>query len=140
MPTRSSSGARDAGASTPAEVDALLAALDHPQKDVIVAVRQVILGAEASIREGVKWNAPSFRTTEWFATFHLRAKDGVRVIMHFGAKQGGGKGARGVVRDPDALLEWLADDRAAVRFADMADVDAKRAAFAAVIREWLPYV
>ena len=28
------------------------------------------------IREGVNWNAPSFRTTEYFATTNLREKDG----------------------------------------------------------------
>jgi hypothetical protein len=38
---------------------------------------------------GTKWNAPSFRTTEFFATLNLRAKDGVDrvwLVLHLGAK------------------------------------------------------
>ena len=70
----------------PQDVESFLAALNHPMKPEILAVRQTILGADPSITEGIKWNAPSFRTTEWFATFHLRAKVGLQVILHLGAK------------------------------------------------------
>jgi len=63
-------------ASAPENVEAFLASLDHPFKPEILALRQVILGADPSIAEGIKWNAPSFRTSEYFATMHLRAKDG----------------------------------------------------------------
>jgi hypothetical protein len=52
--------------------------------------RQIILDADASIAEGIKWNAPSFYTSEYFATIQLRAKDGVQVILHLGAKWWGG--------------------------------------------------
>ncbi|MEQ1612074.1 MAG: hypothetical protein ABL904_04925 [Hyphomicrobiaceae bacterium] len=52
-----------------------------------MALRKVILGADPSISDGVKWNAPSFCTTEYFATINLRAKAGVEVILHFGAKR-----------------------------------------------------
>ena len=57
---------------TPAgEVDALMAALDHPGKDGIELLRQAILGIDPRIREEVKWNAPSFRLEDHFATFKL---------------------------------------------------------------------
>ena len=69
------------------EVEAFLEKLDHPRKPEIEALRRIILGAHASVHEGIKWNAPSFRTTEYFATFHLRAKDGVALIFHRGAKK-----------------------------------------------------
>jgi hypothetical protein len=66
-------------ASAPENVETFLASLDHPFKQEILALRQIFLGADPSIAEGIKWNAPSFRTSEYFATFHLRAKDGVQV-------------------------------------------------------------
>lgn len=127
-------------ASTPAEVDAFLAALDHPHKAEILALRQIILAADPRIAEGIKWNAPSFRTSEWFATFHLRGRGGVQIILHFGARVRDKSGARAAIADPHSLLEWLADDRASAKFRDFGDVDAKRSAFAEIIRQWIEHV
>jgi hypothetical protein len=122
------------------DVEAFVAALDHPRKEEIVALRRIILDADPSIGEGIKWNAPSFRTSEYFATFHLREKDGVRVILHFGAKKRDATPPRDAVADPESLLEWLAADRASVRFRDLGDVEAKEAAFSSLIRQWIEYV
>ena len=122
------------------EVETFLDALDHPHKPEILAIRPIILGVDPRISEGIKWNAPSFRTGEWFATFHLRAKDGLRLILHFGAKKRDGLAPRTAIADPESLLEWLADDRAAAKFRDLADVEAKQTAFAAVIRQWIEHV
>jgi hypothetical protein len=127
-------------ASAPESVEAFLASLEHPFKQEILALRQIILGADPSIAEGIKWNAPSFRTSEYFATFHLRAKDGVQVILHLGAKKRDDLPSELAIADPESLLEWLAKDRASVRFRDMKDIDAKRAAFAKVVRQWLQHV
>ncbi|HQX23347.1 MAG TPA: DUF1801 domain-containing protein, partial [Pseudomonadota bacterium] len=66
------------------DVDAFLGQLDHPLKDGIEALRGIILGASAGISEGIKWNSPSFRTTEWFATVNIR-KDALMLILHLGA-------------------------------------------------------
>lgn len=128
------------GASGPESVEDFLAALDHPFKPEILALRQILLGADPGIAEGIKWNAPSFRTTEYFATFHLRAKDGVQVILHLGAKTRDTATTGIAIADPDALLEWLAKDRASARFHDLQEIEAKRSAFEAVIRQWIRYV
>lgn len=127
-------------ASAPESVEEFLATLDHPFKLEILALRQILLGADPSIAEGIKWNAPSFRTTEYFATFHLRAKDGVQVILHLGAKTRATATTGIAIADPDALLEWLAKDRASARFHDLQEIEAKRSAFEAVIRQWIRYV
>jgi hypothetical protein len=124
------------GAST-ADVDAFLAALDHPHTTEIHALRRIILDADPSIGEGIKWNAPSFRTSEWFATFHLRAKEGVQVILHLGAKRRDGANPRAAIAGPESLLEWLAEDRASIRFRDMNEVDARRIALKSLIRQWI---
>ncbi|MGZ8490966.1 MAG: DUF1801 domain-containing protein [Gemmatirosa sp.] len=128
------------GAAAPAEVDALLATLDHPRTPEIQALRRLILGADARIGEGVKWNAPSFRTSEWFATFHLRARDGVQVVLHLGAKVRADADVRARIADPQALLDWRSADRAIATFRDLPDVAARGAAFADVVREWIAHV
>ena len=127
-------------AAAPDVVESFLAALEHPHRAEILALRQLILGADGRIGEGIKWNAPSFRTSEWFATFHLRARGGVQVILHFGARVRDGSAARDAIADPHGLLEWLGPDRASVKFRDMDDVQAKRSAFTAVVREWIEHV
>lgn len=122
-------------ADSTAAVDELMSSLEHPHKGAIEAIRQAIRGADPRIAEGVKWNAPSFRTTEYFATTHLRTKNGVGVIFHFGAK------AREIgavaVEDPEGMLTWLAKDRAMVTFAGLADVQARAPALQAIVRQWI---
>ena len=126
---------------TPAEqVAAFLAALDHPLKPVIVALREVILSADPGIAEGIKWNAPSFHTAEHFATFHLRARDGVQIMLHLGAKPRDTAQTGIAIGDPAGLLAWLAKDRAAVTFRDLNEVETRRDAFTAIIRQWIGYV
>lgn len=121
------------------DVDAFLASLDHPRNAEILALRRIILGADPGIAEGIKWNAPSFRTSEWFATFHLRAKAGVQIILHLGAKKTDAS-PRQSIADPSALLEWLGDDRATVKFRDADDIESKLSAFADLVREWIGHV
>ncbi len=137
-PPASKPGKRAAPA--PEDVDAFIAALDHPHRPEILALRQVILGADPAVAEGIKWNAPSFRTSEWFATFHLRARDGVQVILHLGAKKRADAAEVAAVADPEGLLEGLAADRASVKFRDLADVEARGPAFAALVRRWIAHV
>jgi hypothetical protein len=120
-------------------VDAFLAALDHSYKAEILALRQLILAADPSIREGIKWNAPSFHTTEYFATFHLRAKAGVQLILHLGAKVRDNTTGM-TIADPQSLLTWLAKERASISFHDLAEIRAQQTAFQALIRAWIVHV
>lgn len=136
--TRKKTAKRSAPA--PEDVETFLSSLEHPFKQEILALRQAILGADPRIAEGVKWNAPSFHTSEYFATFHLRAKDGVQLILHLGAKKRDTAISGIEVADPNGSLKWLAKDRASVKFRDLKDVEARRAAFVALIREWIKHV
>lgn len=125
------------GARTDPAVIAFLRDLEHPLKVEIDAVRQLILDVSPEIREGLKWNAPSFHTTEHFATFNLRTPDRVRVILHTGAKAKATAKTGVRVEDPAGLLEWLARDRCLVTFSDAEDIQARGPALQAVLREWM---
>ena len=84
-----------------------MAALVHPRKAEVEALRRIVRGASPAVREGIKWNVPSFRTTEYFATFHLRVKgadDRVRLIFHTGAKVKASATEGVAVADPAGLL------------------------------------
>lgn len=119
-------------------VEAFLADLDHPLKPVILALRQSLLQTDAAIGEAVKWNAPSFHTSEHFATMHLRQADAVQLILHLGAKKRAMP--KDAIDDPQQLLTWLGSDRATLKFISMDDVNAKRTVLQAMIRQWMRYV
>ncbi len=129
--------AKEEGSRTDPAVVAFLRDLEHPLKEEIEAVRQLILDVGPEVREGIKWNAPSFRTTDHFATFNLRAKDRVNLILHMGAKVKATAATGVKVDDPAGLLEWLAKDRCIVTLQDGADVRARGAALQAILREWI---
>ena len=132
--------ARLAGADTTDAVDAFMASLKHPFKAEIESIRGMILGAAPGIHEGIKWNSPSFRTTEYFATVNLREKSGIGVILHLGAKVKKLPAGGVAIADPGKLLTWLGKDRAMVEFTDTSDLKAKKAGFAKIIRQWVTYV
>lgn len=117
-------------------VDEFIRKLKHPMKPELEAVRAIILAASPKIAEGIKWNAPSFRVTEYFATMNLRS-EGVMVVLHQGAKATAHSAGGLNIADPTRLLQWLAKDRAAVKFVDMSAIKAGRAAFTKIIRQWI---
>ena len=127
-------------ADTAQAVDVLLSSLKHPATAEIQMLRAIVCEVSPSIQEGVKWNAPSFRVDEYFATINLREKQGVGVVLHFGAKVRDVAAGRESIADPDRLLKWLARDRATVRFSDKDDIAARKPAFQAVLRQWIRFV
>jgi hypothetical protein len=127
-------------ADTAQAVDRFMAALEHPHKPEIEALRQGICAVDPSIAEGVKWNAPSWRTTDYFATTHLHAKTGFGLILHLGAKARDMPDGRLAIADPGGLLKWLGKDRAQVGFASAADFTARLPALQAIIRQWITHV
>ena len=122
-----------------ATVQSFIDALDHPLKGEIIVLRQLLLNTDPTISEEIKWNAPSFRTSEHFATMHLRAKDSLQLILHLGAKS---KRAvpSGAIADPENILKWLGPDRASVTFTGSGGLAQKGDALVAIIRQWITHV
>jgi hypothetical protein len=121
-------------------VTALLDANKHPLREEIDALRMIILDADGSIEEGVKWNAASFRTTEWFATLNgpKQVKEAM-IILHAGAKV---KGAdlKGRITDPTGMIKWLGADRGMITFPSRADIKVKQADLKTLIQAWIQHI
>ncbi|MBJ6979251.1 DUF1801 domain-containing protein [Luteimonas sp. MC1895] len=122
-----------------ATVQSFLAALDHPLKQEVVALRKVLLKADPKITEEVKWNAPSFKTSEHFATMHLRAKNSLQLILHLGARSKRTV-PRDAIADPHMLLKWLGPDRASIGITGREDLVQKSGPLVAIVREWIKHV
>lgn len=120
-------------------VNALLDAHDHPLRKEIDQLRNIILDADRSIKEGVKWNTASFRTEDWFATLNgpKQVKEPM-LILHAGAK------TKGIVLkdripDPEGLVKWLSNDRGQITFKGAADIKAKEKTLRAIVRAWIQH-
>lgn len=118
-------------------VVSFLKELDHPLKKEIEAVRKIMLGVSPSIQEGIKWNAPSFRTTDYFATVNLRSTDTVQLIFHTGAKVKATATTGLRIDAPTGLLKWLAKDRCMVTLGKGSKIQANRKAFEAIVGQWI---
>lgn len=133
--------ARPSGGKGSVQADPAVAAfmlkLKHPLKKEVEAVRQIILGASPTIIEGIKWNAPSFRTSEFFATIHLRTTDRVQIVFHCGAKVNDKVIAPATIPDPKKLVRWLGKERCLVTVGSGAEIAAHKAALAAIVRAWI---
>jgi len=108
------------------EVDNWFEDFEHPLKNVMLDVRQIILGADERITESIKWKTPTFSYEGNLVSFQSNAKRFVSLMFHTGAKIPGDH-------------PFLEGDAAQVRTMKIADTDElaeKRAALEAVVRAW----
>ncbi len=124
-------------ADSTAAVDRYMAELNHPHIEEVQALRTLILGINPAIGEGIKWNAPSYRLVEYFATTNLRVKGGVGIILHLGAKV---RQIAVQIDDPEKLLTWHGPNRASFVVHDMEALRARTPALKTILAQWLRYV
>jgi hypothetical protein len=108
------------------EVSAWLAQLEHPLKDVILAVRTVFLEADERITEAIKWKSPTFMYEGNLASIDPKARRHVAVLFHRGAEIPGNH----------PLLEGEGKLARYARFGGLDTVASRRDELAAVVRAW----
>ncbi len=126
-------------ANTP-EVNEFMQKLDHSMKDVLQALREAILAADTVVGEHIKWNAPSFLYTGEMAPFNPKEykryiivsnffkQDCIRLVFPSGAK----------VNDTSGMLQGdYADGRRIAHFFSLEDVEARKPALQAFIKNWI---
>jgi hypothetical protein len=117
-------------------VDRFLRNLDLPLKEEIVAVRDIIFGADKEITEHITWNAFSFcYQGQDRVTFKPHPQDRIHLIFHRGAKVRYADDFNS--EDSSGPMRRLAPDRAMVSLGDMSDVYAQKGALRKLVREWM---
>lgn len=116
-----------------------IAALEHPLKADIDALRALILATDPAVGEEMKWNSPSFHVGEHFATLRLNGREPIQLILHLGARNKAPL-PEGAIDDPAGLLRWLGPDRACVAFTAPGEVFSRRDALQAILRQWIRHV
>lgn len=124
------------------EIDQFLASKQHPLEGDIQSVRELILRADVSIREEIKWNSISFRNEhDFFATVNLRSTDSVQLVLHTGVKKKATAETGVQVADPKGLIEkWPAKDRCIITLGKGAELKANKVAMAALVKDWIRFV
>lgn len=105
----------------PNEVDGWFDDYEHPAKDAMLRVREIIL-SDDRMSETIKWKSPTFTFQGNMASFNPRTKAHVSLMFHTGASipgdhprlQGGGDAARYMRFDDLSEVEAAADEIRAV--------------------------
>lgn len=102
------------------------------------AVRALILAVEPELKEGVKWNSPSYAWNgEDRITFNLATADRVRLVFHAGATRKEDKKGAPLFVDDTGLLQWQSDIRAIASFHDVEHVQTHAVEIQKLVRKWL---
>ena len=108
-------------------VDAWFETYDNPQKDLVQAVRRVILEADPRISETIKWQAPTFMYKGNLASFYPHSTKHVSLMFHTGAS----------LPDPTGLLEGEGETSRVAKFRDEADLESKTEALRGLVAAWV---
>jgi hypothetical protein len=109
------------------DVDAWFDRYDNPQRELVQAVRDAVLDADARVTETIKWQAPTFVYKGNIASFYPKTKTHASLMFHRGA----------VLDDPDGLLEGEGDVSRVARFLNVDDLERKRDSLQRLIRQWI---
>ncbi|QZY51526.1 DUF1801 domain-containing protein [Leucobacter tenebrionis] len=124
--------------STQQAVEAWLREMSDDRVPLLAELCRIIEQSDGRVVGEIKWNAPSYRIVEHFATTGIERKGGIRLVLHTGAaKRETPLPMREHVEDPTGLLTWKGSDRAVALFSSIEDVCAAREALTAILRQWI---
>lgn len=122
------------------KVDEYMSKFEHPLKDVLVELRQLIMSFDKSIGEEIKWNAPAFFYTgemepsdpklykRYIAVSNIHYKDHILLIIMHGAD----------VDDESGFLEGdYKDGRRLVKFYGLDDLNDKKSKLEKILQSLL---
>lgn len=114
--------------------------LNHPLKEVVETLREIILSVDPEIAEQIKWNSPAYYYTgemkpfdpkEYkrdIIVFNLHKKEHILLVFPTGAR----------ISDPTGLLEGnFTDGRKVAKFVSPEEVSRRGEDLKTVIRLWL---
>ena len=110
---------------TSPEVDAWFDDYEHPAKDAMLLVRDIIL-SDARMTETIKWKSPTFVYRGNMASFNPRTKSHVSLMFHTGAS----------IPGEHPRLEGGGDTARYIKFSDVVAVESAREELQRVVSAW----
>jgi hypothetical protein len=124
------------------QMDDLIRKMERNQAKIVEYLRQVILSADGSIGEQIKWNSPSFYYTGEMKEFDPKEykRDILVMNLHKGrillVFPSGYK-----INDPSGLLEGdYPDGRRLITITDLVDAKSKENELVAALKDWVKKV
>jgi uncharacterized protein YdhG (YjbR/CyaY superfamily) len=112
-----------------ADVDKWFRSYDNPMKEVVQAIRDVVLGADPRIDECIKWQAPTFTFSGNLASFYPKSKAHASLMFHQGAK----------IPGKHPRLEGTGDTSRVMKLGSVAEVKRAKAELEAIVRAWIAW-
>ena len=107
------------------EVDAWFAEYEHPAKDAMQLVRDIIL-EDDRMAETIKWKSPTFMFEGNMASFNPRTRAHVSLMFHTGAS----------IPGAHPRLEGGGETARYMKFADLAEVEEAASDIRAIVAAW----
>jgi uncharacterized protein YdhG (YjbR/CyaY superfamily) len=120
------------------EVTEFLNELNHPFRNEIEELRDVILASDKNLVENIKWNAPnySFENEDRITMRIQPMTTKVQLIFHRGAKKQEQPKER-LIANKSKMLLWKENDRVIITFKNKQDIENGKAELEKIISEWL---
>lgn len=119
------------------EVTKLVDSQSHPLVEAITELRKLILSAEESLTENIKWNGPNYSVGEADRiTLRTQPTSQLQLIFHRGAKVQQQPNDH-LIEDKAGLLIWKENDRAVLTIKDLDFIEIHKAEIDQYVKDWV---
>ena len=108
------------------DVDTWFGRYQNPMKDVVLRVREIVLGADPRIEECIKWQAPTFTFDGNLASFFPKSKQHASLMFHTGAR----------IPGHNRRLEGSGDTSRVLKIDTVAEADRAKPDIERIVRAW----
>jgi len=119
------------------EVTKFLDELNHPLRNGIEELRQILLNSANGLSENIKWNGPNYCfEKEDRVTMRIQPPKQIQLIFHRGAKKINQPKDK-LIDDKSGLLTWKENDRALATFKNIDEIKKAKSSLEKIIYEWI---
>jgi hypothetical protein len=119
------------------DVSKFLNEFNHPLKEEIELLRNIILNSNKTLTENIKWNAPNYVVDKNDrVTLKINPPKNILIILHCGAKVQA-MPTQKLIDYTCKVLSWKTNDRAIITLNNKQDIIAYQNDIATIVNLWL---
>lgn len=119
------------------EVSTFLNELNHPLREEIELLRNIILNSNKTLTENIKWNAPNYVVGENDrVTLKINPPKNILIILHRGAKVQATPTQK-LIDYTCKVLSWKTNDRAIITLNNKQDIITYQNDIVEIVNMWL---
>ena len=119
------------------EVTNFLDEQNHPLRDEIEQLREIVINAKEGLTENIKWNGPNYCFNEQDRiTMRIHPPKQIQLIFHRGAKKQEQPKDR-IIQSNSKILLWKENDRAIISFKNMSEIKNGKTDLISIVNEWI---